>query len=318
MGKRLLSQAAFAVLSAASAFGLEVYYDNRSPQELREWADASFVREQMEVTAPKICKLLYGGTKDEKLSENLKICLYLTPERGGNPAFASGNRITWKAVGYKKKGAAVNGVGVLGHEMTHVLDLNAKPMSVKKFRAHHDSPIIESTAVWVTDYNIKYGYRKYSSPSIVLDRRYEALRHHRSWGKYRAGAGFFDFVEQAYGKGTAVKLIRDVTAHGKKPWERVLGKTLDELVEEWRRMETIYDPVFQWNYNGTAAGAVRNDKKFCKLTSISAEDASDKSGAWLAGTTDACVNNLSGGNITLALHGRFPKTGRIEIGRAHV
>ena len=298
--------AAVNALFAASAPALEVVFDDRSPQDLRDWVDASYLRQQMEVTAPKICKLLYGGTANENYSEKLKIQLYLSPQRGGNPAFASGRRITWKAVGYKNKGSAVNGVGVLGHEMTHVLDLNAKAMSVKKFRNFHDSPIIESTAVWVTDYNVKYGYRKYSSPSIVLDRRYEALRGKRKWGKYRDGAGFFDFLEQAYGKGTAVKVIRDVTARGKNPWPRVLGKSLDQLVEEWRNMETIYDPVFQWNYNGTANGAVRHDKKFCALGKISAEDAADKSGAWLSGATGARVNNLKGGNITIALHGRFP------------
>lgn len=304
MHRRIAAALAAACILSASA--MEVVFDDRSPQDLREWVDASYLRQQMEVTAPKICKLLYGGTGFENYSEKLTIRLFLSTQRGGNPAWASGKTITWKAVGYKNKGSAVNGVGVLGHEMTHVLDRNTWPMSVQKFRKHHDSPIIEGTAVWVTDYNIKYGYRKYSSPSIVLDRRYDALRGRRKWGKYRDGAAFFDFLEQAYGEGTAVKVIRDVTAHGKDPWPRVLGKSLEQLVEEWRSMETIYDPVFQWNYNGTAEGAVRRDGKFCPIKEISAENAGDRSGAWLSGTTGARIKGISDGNITIALHGRFP------------
>ena len=303
----------FAVAGSLPASALEVVFDEHSPQELRDWVDASYLRQQMEVTAPHVCKVLYGGTKEENYSENLKINLFLSTQRGGNPAFASGRKITWKAVGYKNKGPAVNGVGVMGHEMTHVLDLNTKPMSVQRFRKHHDSVMDEATAVWVTDYKVKYGYQKYSSPSIVLDRRYHALRHCRKWGKYRTGAGFYDFLEQAYGEGTAVKIIRGLAIHGKNPWEKVLGKTMDQLLAEWRQLETIYDPVFQWNYNGTAAGAVRNDKAYCGLRSISAEDAADKSGAWLKGATGANVGKVADGCLTIALHGRFPKTGKTAI-----
>ena len=311
MRKILTSLISFFVLSHA-AFALNVVFDNRTPDNLKEWIDKSYVREQMEVTAPKICKLLYGGTKNENMSENFKLTLYATPKKGGAPGFATGSRVTWK-VGANPKGSATGGIGLLGHEMTHTLDLNARPMSVQRFRKVHDSTFIEATAVWVTDYNVQYGYRKYSSPSIILDRRYEALRHHRSWGGYRAGAGFFDFLEHEYGKGTTIKLIRDQTKNGKKPWERILGKTIDELVAQWRNMETIYDPVFQWNYNGTAAGAVRHDKKYCALNSIVAERAADNSGAWLNGVTSAKVAGCDGGNITLALHGKFPKAGKVAI-----
>lgn len=303
---------AFVAIFAVSASALTVNYDNRTPQENREWAEKSYIREQMEVVAAKICKALYGGTKDEKRNENFTITLFPTPQKKGNPGFASGRRITWR-VGSNPKGDASGGIGLLGHEMTHVFDFNAAPMSVQRFRKIHDSAMIEGTAVWVIDYKVKYGYRKCSSPATILDRRYEALRHHRSWGGYRAGAGFLDFVEQAYGEGTAIKLIRDQTAHGKSPWERVLGKNLDVLTREWREMETIYDPVFQWNYNGTAAGAVRNDKKFCGLGRISAEDASDKSGAWLVGTTSGKVGGVSNGSITLALHGKFPKKDKVAV-----
>ena len=309
---KVLFAALVALVFFTNASALNVVFDNRTPDNLKEWIDKSYVREQMEVTAPKICKLLYGGTKDENMSENFKLTLYATPKKGGAPGFASGSRVTWK-VGANPKGSATGGIGLLGHEMTHTLDLNARPMSVQRFRKVHDSTFIEATAVWVTDYNVQYGYRKYSSPSIILDRRYDALRHRRSWGGYRAGAGFFDFLEHEYGKGTAIKLIRDQTKNGKKPWERILGKTIDELVAQWRNMETIYDPVFQWNYNGTAAGAVRHDKKFCALKSIIAVKASDNSGAWLNGVTSGTISGCDDGNITLALHGKFPKAGKVAI-----
>ena len=295
-----------------SANALNVSFDSRSPQEFCEWVDKSYVRDQMEVIAGKICKALYGGTPKERFHENFNLTLFLDPAKGGAPGLASGNRVIWRVNGYRK-GAATSGLGLLGHEMTHVFDFNSRPMSVAKFRTHHDSKFIEATAVWVIDYVVKYGFQKCSSPETIVDRRYEALRHHREWGGYRAGAGFFDFVEQAYGTGTVNKLIWDMTAKGKNPWERVLGKNLNQLVEEWKKMETIYDPVFQWTYNGTANGARRNDKKFCVLKAISAADSEDKLGAWLTGVTGAEVKGADDGNITLALHGRFPKSGKVMI-----
>ena len=305
----------FAALFAMAAPALEVVYDSRTPENLREWGERFFVREQMEVLGAKICKALYGGTKNENIGDNFTITLYPTPEKKGNPGFATGRRVTWR-VGTNPDYDASNGIGLLAHEMTHVLDLNARPMTKSRFAKFFDGKFVEATAVWVTDYNVKYGYkgyRKCTSPEILLDRRYEALRNHRSWGGYRAGAGFFDFVEQTYGKGTALKLIWEQTATGKQPWERVLGKTMEELEAEWRQMETIYDPVFQWNYNGTAAGAVRKDKKFCGLKTISAADSPNKAGAWLDGATASKVEGVTDGSLTIALHGRFPKKDNVAI-----
>lgn len=306
---------ALAAFFAISAAALEVVFDERTPKGNCEWVDKSHVREQMEIVAAKICKVLYGGTPNENRSDDFTLTLYPTPEKKGNPGFASGKRVTWR-VGTDPDYDASNGIGLLAHEMTHVFDLNTGPMERSRFAKFYDAKFVEATAVWVTDYNVKYGYkgyRKCSSPEILLDRRYEALREHRSWGGYRAGAGFFDFVDQAYGKGTALKLIWEQTATGKKPWERVLGKTMEQLEAEWRQMETIYDPVFQWNYNGTAAGAVRRDKKFCGLKAIAAVDSSDKAGAWLDGATAGAVEGVSDGSLTLALHGRFPKKGKVAL-----
>ena len=305
----------FAAIWALSATAVDVVFDERSPKENCEWVDKSHVREQMVVVAAKICKVLYGGTKNENIGDNFTITLYPTPEKKGNPGFATGRRVTWR-VGTNPDYDASNGIGLLAHEMTHALDLNARPMAKSRFAKFFDGKFVEATAVWVTDYNVKYGYkgyRKCTSPEILLDRRYEALRNHRSWGGYRAGAGFFDFVEQTYGEGTAIKLIRDQTANGKRPWERVLGRTMEELEAEWRQMETIYDPVFQWNYNGTAAGAVRKDKKFCGLKTISAVDSPDKAGAWLDGATASKVEGVTDGSLTIALHGRFPKKDNVAI-----
>ena len=301
----------FVCLVPLSLPALEVVFDGRTPQENREWIDKNYIREQMDAVAAKICQALYVGRKDANRSEAFTITLFPTPEKKGNPGFASGRRLTWR-VGKNPGGDASGGIGLLCHEMTHIFDYNAAPMSKQKFKKVFDSKMVESTAVYITDYFVKYGYVKCSSPSIILDRRYEALRYHRVWGKYRKGAGFLDFVDQAYGPGMGLKLIWE-QQHGKNPWERLLKKNLDTLLAEWREMETIYDPVFQWNYNGTVAGAVRNDKKFCGLKKISAEDASDKSGAWLVGATAGKVDNVADGSITLALHGRFPKKDKVTI-----
>ena len=306
---------AFAILVAVSATAVDVVFDERTPKENCAWVDKSHVREQMVAVAAKICKVLYGGTKNENIGDNFTITLYPTPEKQGNPGFTSGRRVTWR-VGMSPDWDASNGIGLLAHEMTHALDLNCRPMAVSRFAKFYDGKFVEATAVWVTDYNVKYGYKGYmkcTSPEILLDRRYEALRYRREWGGYRAGAGFLDFVDQEYGEGTALKLIREQTATGNRPWERVLGKTMEELEAEWRQMETIYDPVFQWNYNGTAAGAVRNDKKFCELKKISAVDSPDKSGAWLDGATASKVEGVTDGSLTIALHGRFPKKDKVAI-----
>ena len=91
------------------------------------------------------------------------------------------------------------------------------------------------------------------------------------------------------------------------------GKNFDGLIAEWRHMQTIYDPVFQWTYNGIEAGVVRHDKGYCPLSSLRVNDTSDKSGAWLDGPTEGFVNKLSDGNMTLALHGRFPNNGHVAI-----
>ena len=197
-----LALAAFSVILASSASALDVVFDERTPKENCEWVDKSHVREQMEAVAAKICKVLYGGTKDEKRSETFTMTLFPTPEKKGNPGFASGKRVTWR-VGTASDFAgqdASKGIGLLAHEMTHVLDLNCRPMAVSRFAKFYDGKFVEATAVWVTDYNVKYGYKGYmkcTSPEVLLDRRYEALRYRREWGGYRAGAGFLDFVDQA-------------------------------------------------------------------------------------------------------------------------
>ena len=301
----------FVCLVPLSLPALEVVFDGRTPQENRDWIDKNYIREQMDAVAAKICQALYVGRKDANRSEAFTITLFPTPEKKGNPGFASGRRLTWR-VGKNPGGDASGGIGLLCHEMTHIFDYNAAPMSKQKFKKVFDSKMVESTAVYITDYFVKYGYVKCSSPSIILDRRYEALRYHRVWGKYRKGAGFLDFVDQAYGPGMGLKLIWE-QQHGKNPWERLLKKNLDTLLAEWREMETIYDPVFQWNYNGTAAGAVRYDKNFCGLKSISAENAAGNSGAWLNGPTSGSVAKCADGNVTLALHGRFSEKDKVAI-----
>lgn len=294
-----IALAAAALVAATSALALDVAWDERTPENLRAWADKCYVREQMEVLGAKICKALYGDTGRSNLHEKFKITLYLAPKKGGNPAFAVGRRITWK-VGENPGGSALGGMGLLCHEMTHVLDMGS------------DGVFTEAMADWTRNY--KVFYHRCTSPSAVLDKRYSALRGSRRYGKYMSGANFIDFMTQNYGEGTILKILNGYKEHGRgKVWEAVFGKSLDGLVAEWRNMETIYDPVYQWTYNGTAAGIVRHDNKFCGRLPLSAADAGDKSGAWLNGATAGSVEHCDGGNLTLALHGRFPKTPKTAI-----
>lgn len=285
-----------AALMAAGASALNVVWDNRTPESHRQWGDGCYLREQMEVVGKKICQALYGKHGRSNLHENTTIILYLAPVKGGNPAFAAGRRITWK-VGTNPQGNP--GLGLLCHEMTHILDMGS------------DGVFTEAMADWTRNY--KVNYRGCSNPPYALGLRYKALRGGRHYGKYVAGAHFIDFMTQNYGEGTIYKILQGYKHHGKNHWEKTFGKNFDGLVAEWRQMETIYDPVFQWTYNGTAAGVVRHDKGYCVLGSLQVQDSSDKSGAWLDGSTEGFVNKLSNGNMTITLHGRFPNSGHVAI-----
>lgn len=296
MGGRRTFISLAAALLAAGASALNVVWDNRTPETHRQWGDSCYLREQMEVVGKKICQALYGKSERSNLHENFTIILYLAPVKGGNPAFASGRRITWK-VGPNPHGNP--GLGLLCHEMTHILDMGS------------DGVFTEAMADWTRNYMVNY--RGCSNPTYVLDLRYKALRGGRHYGKYVAGAHFIDFMTQNYGDGTIYKILQGYKQHGKNHWEKTFGKNFDGLIAEWRQMETIYDPVFQWTYNGIAAGSVRHDRGMCSLGSLKADDASDKSGAWLDGATVGHVNKISNGNMTLALHGWFPNGGHVAI-----
>ena len=285
---------ALAVWGAWPAFALDVVFDKRTPEEHRKWCDANYMREMMEVAARDICRALYGDEPRSKLHEDFTMQLFLAPTKGGNPAFAAGRRITWK-VGEHPKGEMNGCPGILVHEMTHILDMGS------------DKVFTEAMADWV-----RY-YRVCTNPAGILDRRYGALRGGRNYGKYAAGANFVDFMTQNYGEGTIYRILQGYAKHHGKVWEETFGKNLEGLVAEWRQMETIYDPVWQWTYNGTAGGKVRHDKKFCAKPALVCAEAADKAGVWLGGATAWNVNNLADGNITIALHGCFPKFGKTAI-----
>lgn len=282
------------IFADCAAFALDVAWDKRTPEGHRQWADRGYLHEQMEVAGRKICEALYGEEPRSRLHENFTAILYLAPVRGGNPAFASGRRITWK-VGEHPSGSSVECPGILVHEMTHILDMGS------------DRVFTEAMADWV-----RY-YRVCANPADVLNRRYGALRGSRHYGKYAAGANFVDFMTQNYGEGTIYRILKGYAEHHGAVWEKLFGKTLDGLVAEWRQMETIHDPVWQWTYNGTSEGKERHDGKYCGRPAMLCAEAADKSGVWLDGSTAWKVNNLADGNITLAMHGRFQKSGKVAI-----
>ena len=282
------------IFAHCAAFALDVSWDKRTPEEHRKWADRTHLRDHMDVAAKRICRALYGDGPRSRLHENFTIVLYLAPTKGGNPAFAAGRRITWK-VGEHPSGAFSECPGILVHEMTHVLDMGS------------DRVFTEAMADWV-----RY-YRVCNNPAGVLDSRYRALRGGRKYGKYASGANFIDFMTQNYGEGTIYRILQGYAKHHGKVWENVFGKDLNGLVAEWRHMETIYDPIWEWTYNGTTTGKERHDGKFCGRPAMLCVEAEDKSGVWLDGSTSWNVNNLKDGNMTLALHGRFQKSGKVAI-----
>ena len=281
---------AFAATVASNAFALNVVYDERTSEEHRKWADSCYVREQMEVLAGKICKALYGDNDRSKLHENFTIVLYLSPTKGGNPAFASGKRITWK-VGEHPSGDPSGGMGLLCHEMTHVLDMGS------------DSVFTEAMADWTRNYKVNYS--RCTNPTHVIDLRYSALRGGRNYGKYLSGANFVDYMTQTYGEGTIYKILMGYKEHGKDPWKKTFGKDLGELVAQWKTMQTIYDPVFQWGYNGSDAGIVRRNDSKCKAGGVKFEHAPNGIGGILTGASEGRMTGSDDGNMSIALQGRF-------------
>ena len=277
---------------AHPALALEVVWDDRTPQEHREWGDRNHLREHMEVAAKRICSALYGEEPRSRLHENYTVILYLSPDKGGNPAFASRRRITWK-VSEHPSGDLVGCPGILVHEMTHVLDMGS------------DSVFTEAMADWVR-------YYRWDSKPSAMGKRYSALRGSRHYGKYISGANFVDFMTCNYGEGTIYRILQGYAKHHAKVWEELFGKTLDGLVQEWRQMETIYDPVFQWFFNGKPEGAWRNDKGKCPLPRLSLGEVEPK-GAVLEGASFGEVPNMKEGNLTIALHGWLPKAGNVAI-----
>ena len=277
---------------AHSAFALNVSWDERTPQESREWGDRNNMREHMEVAAKRICEALYGDEPRSRLHEDFSMILYLAPVKGGNPAFASGRRVVWK-VGEHPTGEFGGCPGILVHEMAHILDMGS------------DSVFTEAVADWVRFY-------RWNNKPDAMDKRYTALRWKRHYGKYIAGANFIDFMTQNYGEGTIYRILQGYAKHHGKVWEELFGKTLDELVQEWQHFETIYDPVFQWFGNGKPEGAWRNDKEKCPPPHLSLGEAGPK-GSTLEGAAAGELPAVRDGSLTIALHGWLPKAGKVAI-----
>ena len=277
---------------AHSAFALNVAWDDRTPQEHREWGDRNHLREHMEVAAKRICEALYGDEPRSRLHEDFSMILYLAPVSGGNPAFASGRRVTWK-VGEHPSGEFGGCPGILVHEMAHILDMGS------------DGVFTEALADWVR-------YYRWNNKPDAMDKRYTALRWKRYYGKYIAGANFVDFMTQNYGEGIIYRILQGYAKHHGKVWEELFGKTLDGLVQEWKQVETIYDPVFQWFGNGKPEGAWRNDNGKCPLPRLSLGEAGPK-GSTLEGVASGDLPAAQDGNLTIALHGWLPKSGKVAI-----
>ena len=218
--------------------------------------------------------------------------LYLAPIKGGNPAFASGRRITWK-MGEHPHGDMNSCPGILIHEMTHVLDMGS------------DRVFTEAMADWVR-------YYRWDKPNQVLDRRYSALRGGRHYGKYASGANFVDFMTQTYGEGTIYNILKGYAKHHDKVWVELYGKTLDDLVKDWQTMQTIYDPAFAWICNGNPGGHVRRDSGACSLSRLSLGEM-DVNGACLDGATSGELKDSKCANITIALHGWMPSGVKVAV-----
>ena len=187
-------------------YPVEFIVDVREAPEMKEWADK----------VARVCERQYA-----MINEELREDRYLPPNRVpmrlkvmNGVAYTSGVQITGSVAFFKQH---PNDIGAMVHETVHV---------VQNYRVP-DNPgwLVEGIADYIRFFKYEPGKLGRISP-----------RRARYDGSYRVTAAFLAYLTEKYDKQIVRKLnklMRD-GEYKKEVFQKLTGKTLEELGEEWR------------------------------------------------------------------------------------
>jgi hypothetical protein len=191
---------------AVFKYPVEFIVDVREAPEMKEWADK----------AARVCERQYAMINEELQEDRFypptRVPMRLKVMNG--VAYTSGSQITGSVAYFKQH---PGDVGAMVHEAAHV---------VQNYRVP-DNPgwLVEGIADYIRFFKYEPGKLGRISPQRA---RYN--------GSYRVSAAFLAYLTDKYDKQIVRKLnkmMRD-GVYKKEVFQKLTGKTLDQLGEEWR------------------------------------------------------------------------------------
>ena len=181
---------------------------------------AKWAREKLEPVCkawyPKIVKLL----PSEGYTAPRSFTVAFRSDMGGTPAYTAGNRISCN-IGWFEKNRDGEAVGSVVHEMVHVVQQYKFGRKNVPFWLQEGIP----------DYIRWYLYQPQDHGTRIRD-----VSKAKYDGAYRISANFLNWASETYDK-TLVTKVNAIIRQGKYTddvWQKLTGKTIDQLNDEWK------------------------------------------------------------------------------------
>ena len=323
MAGAILALAALAPRANAAVVFSEATLEQH--QEWVAWWNEQGFLDGMTEWAEKISTFMCGSAEPARQMD-----FYITLEKDGL-AGTGDNRITigndW-AVGRVAANDARDVRGCIAHELTHAVQYAVgqylgKTVNLENIIVVYGTDgttstnhLTEGRADWIRWYN-------YEPDLYRDDRRYEHFYcKGRTLTEYGDGCEFIDYLATTYGTGIVSNMClwcatNTVSSSQKinKIWPALVGRTYDELLDDWAAKPTFADPLFQWTWDGTTEGIRREWPKDETVTWLGLEHASFKPGSdelelpsssWYGGELQ---DDFESDDWTIALRGRFLASG---------
>ncbi|MBQ2623716.1 MAG: hypothetical protein IJG18_01305 [Kiritimatiellae bacterium] len=323
MAGAILALAALAPRANAAVVFSEATLEQH--QEWVAWWNEQGFLDGMTEWAEKISTFMCGSAEPARQMD-----FYITLEKDGL-AGTGDNRITigndW-AVGRVAANDARDVRGCIAHELTHAVQYAVgqylgKTVNLENIIVVYGTDgttstnhLTEGIADWIRWYN-------YEPDHYRDDRRYEHFYcKGRTLTEYGDGCEFIDYLATTYGTGIVSNMClwcatNTVSSSQKinKIWPALVGRTYDELLDDWAAKPTFADPLFQWTWDGTTEGIRREWPKDETVTWLGLEHASFKPGSdelelpsssWYGGELQ---DDFESDDWTIALRGRFLASG---------
>ena len=327
-----MAGAILALATLAPRANAEVRFSDATLEQHQEWVawwnEQGFL-DGMTEWAEKISTFMCGSAEPARQMD-----FYITLEKDGL-AGTGDNRITigndW-AVGRVAANDARDVKGCIAHELTHAVQYAVgqylgKTVNLENIIVVHKTDgttelnhLTEGIADWIRWYNFEPDHYR-------DDRRYEHFYcKGRTLTEYGDGCEFIDYLATTYGTGIVSNMClwcatNTVSSSQKinKIWPALVGRTYDELLDDWAAKPTFADPLFQWTYDGTTNGIRRAWPSGESVSWLDVAHPSFKSGSdelvlapsyvWYGGEMDETIDTLTTGDWTIALRGRFRASG---------